>query len=266
MSNHSNANLPAGVTRIAGEGEFVVWGVEFEAAEAWLLGAPGELARAVVNSDCAGVALDLDRLTAPTDRRTGVVVDLVDELQVSGVSVVLHGASAAFLTAISMENAHWRCATTDNLFVSVQTLRDYDEMRRACTSERGSRIHQLRMPARALSLAPMCLFLRDRLARFGLRESTRDDLVNEAYGAMGGILEASYGNLEDLSASVGVHEGRATVTLLDSGAPRENEVILPGEGGRVDRIHRFRILDRHNALVLEKDVAVAAGTYGEVSS
>lgn len=266
LSNHGNAHLPDGVTRIAGEGRFVVWGVEYAAAEPTLLGAAGSLARGVCHSDCAGVALDLERLTAPTAERTTAIVELVDELQSAGVSVVLHGASAAFLTAITMENAHWRCASSENLSTSVQILREYDEMRRECTSERGSRIHQLRMPARALSLAPLCLFLHDRLTRFGLSEPARVDLVAEAYSAMGGILEASYGNLEDISASVGVHEGRATVTLLDSGAPRENEIIVPGEDGRVDRIHRFRILDRHNALVLEKDVAVAMGMQGEVSS
>lgn len=266
MKTQIGSTVFPGVVRIGAESRFVVWAVDFAAVECRLLAGALDFAREIRSSDCAGVAVDLSALEAPTTERTNAVVAFVDELQSRGVSVILHGASAAFWTALTMEDAHWRCASCDDLSGAVATLRDYDALRCECTSDRGRRIHQLRMPARALSLAPICLFLTDRLGCSRVDAWSVADLVEEAYLAMGGMLQQAYGVLDDFSASVGVHDGRATITFLDSGPARENEIILPGDGARVDRIHRFRILDRHNALVLEKDVAVAAEAWGRVSS
>ena len=70
-----------------------------------------------------------------------------------------------------------------------------------------------------------------------------------------------------VSAAATVHDGRATVTLLDDGASPPDPETWPGATGLVDRRHRFRILDRHNAQVLEKDLpaGVASGGSAPVS-
>jgi hypothetical protein len=246
---------PPGITSIERhEGGFVVWNLAYGLLEGPLLRAPARLARRIANEEVSGVALDLEGLDVPTADRTEAVARFVDELQLRGLSVVLHGVSATFLMAVQIEASHARFDTRNDLSDCVRILREYDEMRRRCTSDRGRRMNQLRMPARALSLAPLCRFLRDRLERGGLEAEAVLDLLGESYYALIEILETAYEPGEgDVSASVAVHDGRATVTILDSGKPRANEVFRPGEGGGVDRVHRFRILDRHNAVVLEKD-------------
>ena len=112
------------------------------------------------------------------------------------------------------------------------------------------------MPARALSIAPLCAYARRRLEAGHVPPSIVLDLLRECCRAMEEVLDTSE-SAGAIGLSATVHDGRVTLTILDSGAARENEVICPGEEGRVDRIHRFRILDRHNALVLEKDLADA---------
>ena len=257
-----NATRLDGVTRIGGqETGFVVWSVDMAALGNAGSARPEILLEQVAGDEASGVALDLASLDSLGADRTSSVMALVDGLQQWGVSVIAHGASGSFLTAIRLEDAHARLATGDDLTSCVVTLRDYDEMRRRCTSDRGHRMNQLRMPARPLSLAPLCLFARHRLAREGVEREVLEGLLQEAYFALSGVLEESYDPGEgDVAASVAVHDGRATITILDGGKPRENEVILPGNGARVDRIHRFRILDRHNALVLEKDLAGGVAT------
>ena len=234
-------------------GDFVVWNLSFSRLERPLVRSPRSLARRITGEEVSGLAIDLTDLCMPSVQRTEAIARFVDEIQLRGLSVVLYSVPAAFLVAVQIEGSYARFATHTDLADAVRVLHDYDVMRRECTSDRGRRINQLRMPATALSLAPLCLFIGDRLEAGGLEREPRVALLRESYAALLEILETAYSPGEgDVSASVAVHDGRATVTILDSGKPHENGSEEPGPA--VDRKHRFRILDRHNAIVLEKDL------------
>jgi len=245
--------VPSGVTRVGHE-EFAVWSVPWALVE----GAedPAELAGSLDRGGVTAVAVDLEGLVAPRPDRGEAVLPFVEELQARGVPVVLHSAPADFVMALRIDGADARVATRADLCASIAVLRAYDEMRKRCTSDRRARVSQLRMPARALSIAPLCAYARRRLEAGSVPSAIVLELLRECCGAMEEVLDASE-SAGAIGISVTVHEGRVTLTILDSGAARENEIICPGEEGRVDRIHRFRILDRHNALVLEKDLGGA---------
>ena len=77
-------------------------------------------------------------------------------------------------------------------------------------------------------------------------------MLGETYRALLETVHRAMGDAT-VSASATVHDGRITVTLLDDGdAVAGEEETEPG--AFLDRRHRFRVLDRHNALVLERDV------------
>ncbi len=250
-----SAPTPPGFTSIEGGPEkFVLWSARFLDLEAEALRSPVAPVERLDRGGASGLALDMGSVGAPIPARTLAVRRLVDELQLRGRGVVLHDVPADFMTALHMDGVGTRIATTGDLGGAVAILREYDEMRRECTSDRGRRINQLRMPARTLSLAPLSAHARVRLEAAGVGETVRLELLREAYEGMVDVLETALGDGTDLAVSVTVHEGRATITLLDSGPPREPSIVIPEAGGRVDRIHRFRILERHNALVLERDV------------
>jgi hypothetical protein len=244
--------LPEGVTRVGRE-DYAVWSLPWSIAD----GAPVE--RALVDrlegAGVTAVALDAAGIPVAAPEDDDPVIRLVDELQSRGIPSVLYSAPADYVTGLGIAETDTRVATVRDLSAAVSVLREYDLMRRRCTSDRGRRVGQLRMPARALSLAPLCAYARGRLEDGGVPEGLVRDLLRECYFRMGEILGGYHPEEGDLVLSATVHDGRATLTLLDSGEPRENEVICPGDEGRVDRIHRFRILDRHNALVLERDLA-----------
>lgn len=240
-----------GVTEV-GSSEFSVWNVTAEAvvtaADAW-----------ASDLDAAGVtavAIDLTELAATADQ--GRVVTFVDELQSRGIPVVLHHVPADFLTALEIDGTGSRVATRCDLSASIAVLREYDEMRRQCTTDKGRRINQLRMPARALSLASLCVYARERLRAASVSDGVARELLREVYLHMGDILETAAAALGDLTLSVTVHDGRATMTILDNGPARPARVIETA-GARVDRVHCFRVLDLHNALVLERDLARRSG-------
>jgi hypothetical protein len=233
-----------------GRDGFVVWSVSYEAIERALLDSPGGTAREI-SRPRSGIALGVSSLTTPSAERTGSVGRFVDELQSLGIPVVLHGAGGGFLAALQMEGAAARFVIGADLADAVRTLRLCDEMRRRCVPERGRRLQQLRMPAHAMSLAPLCLFLRNSLEQSGVSGAALDDLMHESYAALARVLEDATG-AEDIAASAAAHSGVATVTILDSGKPRGAGAEPPRDGRRVDTIHSFRIPERHNALVLEK--------------
>jgi hypothetical protein len=242
--------VPAGITRVGHE-DFAVWSVPWAVVEKD--DDPAALAGRLDRAGVTAVAVDLEGLPAPRPDRREAVLPFVEELQARGVPVVLHSAPADFVMALGIEGADARVATRADLCACINVLREYDEMRRRCTSDRSARVSQLRMPARALSIAPLCAYARRRLEAGGVPAPIVLDLLRECCAAMEEVLDASE-SAGAIGLAATVHEGRATLTVLDSGPARENEVICPGEEGRVDRMHRFRILDRHNALVLEKDL------------
>lgn len=235
------------------EGNLVVWSAGLAAVRDELAADPAALGTRVVRRGVDALALEVTPADVPTPPWTAAVARFVDELQLRGTSVGLWGTLPAFLTAARMDDLHARFATFDDLASCVRTLRDHEALRRRCVSRPGAGVHRLRLSARAVSLAPLCLFVRDRLERAGVAPSTVLAMLREAYGAMVDALAESWESDDaDLSASVTVHEGTASVTILDMGHPRTSEVLRPGDGAPFDRIHRFRIPERHNALVLEK--------------
>ncbi len=255
-TSRTTSTPPSGAfTSIEGGSEgFVLWSCSFHDIETDLMSDPAGLARVVDTGEASGLALGLSGARSPSAGRMGALICFVDELHVRGRSVVLHGVPADFATALHLDGAADRVAIVQTLSEAVGILRQFDEMRQRCTSDRGRRINQLRMPAQAMSMAPLCAHARVRLEMSSVAQPARMDLLREAYAGMLEAMARARGDTDDLALSVTVHDGRATLTLLDSGPPCANEVVVPGAGGRVDRIHRFRILDRHNALVLEKDV------------
>ncbi|MBZ0268307.1 hypothetical protein K8I85_09125 [bacterium] len=258
MRNASDAAAPRGVTSIPTDEHFPIWNLSFVGSEEALLADPAQFAAGIAASPVSGIAFDLEGIGIPSPERTSAVLAFVDELQLRGVSVVVHGAPADFQTAVAFDGADARMATGTNLSGAVETLRHYDATRRRCTSDRGSRVNQLRMPARALSLAPICAYARVRLAKGGVEDNVALGLLHECYEHLSEILASGYEPGDgDFAVSVTVHEGRATITVLDGGRPRA-AMDAPSGSDRVDRIHRFRILDRHNALVLEKQLGAVA--------
>jgi hypothetical protein len=244
----------SGITPIEGtDPGFVVWAARLGDLEPEVMNDPAELAERIAAHDVAALALEFGSRPAPTRSRTATIARFVDELQLRGTSVGLHGTLSAFLTAARMDDLQARFATFADLAACVHVMRDHYAMRRRCVAQRGGGVHQLRLPATPMSLAPLCHFVRDRLERGGVEAPTIFAMLRATYVGMVQILTESWEPGDaDLSASVTVHDGTASVTILDRGRPRENEVIHPGLGAAVDRIHRFRIPDRHNALVLEK--------------
>ncbi|MEZ5065073.1 MAG: hypothetical protein R3B81_10075 [bacterium] len=239
----------AAATRVA-PGDLEIWSLPWNVVQA--CPDPVDLADPLDEARFHAIALDLAGLKGAADH----VVPLVDELQARGIPTVVYAAPADWIMHLQMEGLEARIASCEDLARAIDLLREYDDLRRRCTSDRGRRVGQLRMPAVAPSLAPLCAYARGRLEEAGVEAAVLRSLLRECYRNMVAVLEEE--NSEDgaLSLSATVHDGRATLTLLDSGLPRENEVICPGDPTRVDRIHRFRILDRHNALVLEKDLPV----------
>lgn len=259
MKNASGSAAPPGVTSIPTDERFPIWNLSFVGSEEALLADPAAFAAGIASSPVSGIAFDLEGIGTPSPERTSAVLAFVDELQLRGVSIVIHGASADFLTAVAFDGADARMATRSNLSDAVATLRDYDATRRRCTDDRGSRVNQLRMPARALSLGPICAYAQVRLAKGGVDEDVALGMLHECYEHLSEILASGYEPGDgDFAVSVTVHEGRATITVLDGGRPRA-AVDATAASGRVDRVHRFRILDRHNALVLEKQLGAVAG-------
>jgi hypothetical protein len=246
-----------GITRIRGGSEgFVLASVLYVDVEPELACNPAGFAENVSAGVAAGVALDLSGVGAPTPERTETVTRFIEELQLRGTSAVLHGVPADFVTALAMDGAGTHVARTENLTGAVAILREYEMMRRRCLSDRGQRLNQLRMPLHALSFAPLCAHARARLESAGVPDEIGRELLREARARMVELLDDTSDLDLDVSMSVTVHEGRATLTLLDSGPARPGIADPSSEGGPIDRVHRFRILDRHNALVLEKDLAV----------
>jgi hypothetical protein len=216
-----------------------------------LVRSPEALARRVAESLPCAVALGLTGVAVPTEEEAEALRHFVDELQLRGVSVVLHGVSGGFLTAACMDGDDARFACEGDLGAAVDVLREYDVMRRRCTSDHGRRINQLRMTASALSVPALCAFVRDRLERGGVPGDVVLGMLRAAYAAMMDAVARIRPGEGALSAAAAVHGGRATITLLDSGPVGDEDASCPPGAEHVDHVHRFRILDRHNALVLE---------------
>jgi hypothetical protein len=249
------ADLRAGVTLLEPQPEgFVIAALVWESVSSALLANPERTAERLTAAGASAVALDASGLSVPTGREEDALRRFVGELQLRGVAVVLHRVSGGFVTAATMDGDLARFAREDDLAAAVATLRECEETRRTCISSRGRRLNQLRLPAAALSVPSLCAFVRDRLEQGGLSGEPLRELLYDACAAMVDAVDRLGARDGAISAAATVHDGRATVTLLDDGDPPADPGSWPGASGLVDRRHRFRILDRHNAQVLEKDV------------
>ncbi|HMB67827.1 MAG TPA: hypothetical protein VKU85_00900 [bacterium] len=253
----------AGVTLLEPRPDgFVIAALSWDPASAALLGNPEDFAARLSGCGVSAVALDAGGIAVPTGREEEALRRFVGELQLRGLAVVFHGVSAGFVTAATMDGDLARFAREDDLSAAVATLRKCEETRRRCTSSRGRRLNQLRLPAAALSVPALCAFVRDRLEQGGLDGEPLQELLYDACAAMIDAVDRLGGAEGTVSAAATVHDGRATVTLLDDGAPPADPATWPGATGLVDRRHRFRILDRHNAQVLEKDLPAGVANGG----
>ena len=255
MNRHRRFSL-AGVTSIEGDTGFVIWNVKVGGLRK-IADEVDEFLRAVERAAVSGVSLDLDGSPPPTAPWCADVVDVIDRLQARGCGVVLHSAPGDFLTALALDGTASRVPTTPDLTAAVRLLREADSLRRDGGRGPGRRGRQLRMPARAESLAPLISYARERLEQDDAPEEAIHALLEELYPVLARVLGGGgVPGRSDLYLGVTVVDERASVTLLDAGDPRPGEEVR--DGARVDRIHSFRILDRHNAVVLEKDFGPVA--------
>lgn len=253
-SSDPSPSAPAVGGELAG---FIVSSATWGTVREDLLDSPERVMARIASTRVSAVAFDVQGLTVPSVAESEAIARFVDELHVRGVSVVLHGATAGFLTAACLDGDAPRFATAVDLSAAVRVLREVDLRRRRCMSDRGRRINQLRMTARPLGIPTLCGFVRDRLERAGVGGELAVGLLRQVHAGLRDALGRLPVAEGDLSASATVHDGRVTITILDGGAAPEGDPPRPVPP--VDRIHRFRILDRHNALVLEKDLKPGLG-------
>ncbi len=234
------------------EGARVVWSVASGAVAA----PPGETARRLRGAlrdprEIAGVVLELSGIDAPTSGATRSLLDLAGELERRGVGVVASGGSADLLTALSLEDDLSRLPRVGDLSAAIALLREFDDAARRLASRPAGPARVVRFPARRESVAPICRLLRLRLGEDGLASRARDRMVRRAWDVIHSeILAACDPSLDHLGVCARVHDARVTITLLDEGSgSRPDERATEGRGGM--RVHRFRILGRHHATVLE---------------
>ena len=211
------------------------------------------LARQADAARIAGIVVDLASAHRTALRKTGRLVSFLDELQASGVSVVLSEAPADLLTALEIEGAGARIATARDLPEAVHVLGAHAELRERTTRGEGAHMQQLRLPARPANLALLCHFVRCRLVLGGTRGKVLRDLLAACYAEMTSILDGAYPRGEgDLAVSVLVQDGCAMIRIVDGGKPCRRQIVRAAGAARVDRIHRFRVPEGRNVAVLER--------------
>jgi hypothetical protein len=247
----SPAGVP-GITPIPLEdGGRVVWTVASDGVGVSPLDAARRLRRVLRDPrDVAGVILDLRGITAPTSADTQRLLDLAGELERRGVGVAAVGGSAELIMGLCLEHDLSCLPRVEDVSSAIAVLREFDHAaRRWAASPRGP-VRVVRFPARRESVAPLCRLVRLRLGEDGLARRPRDRIVSRAWGLVHTeILPACDPSRDSLGVSARVHGSRVTVTILDEGrGERPQHEEAPGGGMR---IHRFRILGRHHATVLE---------------
>jgi hypothetical protein len=251
-SSRTAADSPGLVAIPLDDGERIVWCVASGA-----VGTPhGDAARTVRRAlrdsrEAAGVVLELGGVTAPTPDATRRLLELAGELERRGVGVVAVGGSADLLSALSLEDDLSRLPRVGDLSAAISILRAFDDAARRLAAHPGGPARVVRFPARRESVAPLCRLLRLRLGEDGLPPRARDRMVRRAWDLLQAeILPACDPARDRLGVCARVHRARVTITLLDEGCgPRPAERSTNGSGGA--RVHRFRILGKHRATVLE---------------
>jgi hypothetical protein len=234
------------------EGARIVWSLASFAPAAPPADTARRLRRALRDPrDVAGVVLELSGIDAPTPSATGSLLDLAGEMERRGIGVVAVGGSADLLTALSMEDDLSRLPRVGELSAAISLLREFDDAARRLASHPGGPARVVRFPARRESVAPICRLLRLRLGEDGLAPRARDRIVRRAWDLIHTeILAACDASSDHLGVCARVHQARVTVTLLDEGAGSRPDVrAMQGPGGLC--VHRFRILGKHHATILE---------------
>jgi hypothetical protein len=237
---------------IGEESRFVwsfIWPGGEEAAHA-----AGLLRRALRKADgLAGIVIDLSEAGAVSlPART--LVDLAEETQRRGIGVVAIGAGADLLTEISMgqSTVRLRLPWARDLTEALDLFRRFEEIAaRAWTILKTSRA--VRAPARSGSVAPLCRALRASLEENGVPRVVEESVLRTASAILWNeILPACDPATDRISLCASLRGSSLTVTILDPGrGPRGMEAAPAAP----ERIHRFWVLDRHHATVLERSDA-----------
>lgn len=235
---------------IGEEGRFVwsfIWPGGEEAAHA-----AGVLRRALRKAEeLAGIVIDLSgagALSLPA--RT--LMDLAEETQRRGIGVVAIGAGADLLTEISMGDSTMRLPWARDLTEALDLFRRFEEIgARAWMILKTSRA--VRAPARSGSVAPLCRALRASLEENGVARAVEESVLRTASAILWNeILPACDPATDRISLCASLRGSSLTVTILDPGrGPRGIEAAPAAP----ERIHRFWVLDRHHATVLERSDA-----------
>jgi hypothetical protein len=236
---------------IGEEGRFVwsfVWPGGEHAARA-----AGVLRRALRKVEgLAGIAIDLSAALAPFSLPARTLLDLAAEIQRQGIGVVAIGPGADLLTEISMGDSTVRLPWVRDLTEALELFRRLEQIgARSWTILQSSRA--VRVPAHEGSVAPLCRALRTSLEENGIPPGVGESVLRAASAILWKeVLPACDPARDRISLCASLRGSSLTVTILDPGrGPRPEDEPASG----VLRIHRFWVLDRHHATVLEHRVA-----------
>lgn len=215
--------------------------------------AAGVLRRALRKVEgLAGIAIDLSEASALYSLPAKTLVDLAEEIQRRGVGVVAIGPGADLLTEISMGESTVRLPWARDLTEALDLFRRFEEIgTRTWTITNSARA--VRAPARSGSVAPLCRALRTSLEENGVPDGVGESVVQTASAILWNeVLPACDPARDRISLCASLRGSSLTVTILDPGrGPRlQAEANSPAV-----HIHRFWVLDRHHATVLERSDA-----------
>jgi len=215
--------------------------------------AAGVLRRALRKAEgLAGIAIDLAAASAPFTLPARTLLDLAEEIQRRGIGVVAIGPGADLLTEISMGDSTVRLPWARDLTEALDLFRRFEEIgARSWTIMNSSRA--VRAPAREGSVAPLCRALRTSLEENGVPRGVGESVLQAASAILWNeVLPACDPAHDRISLCATLRGSSLTVTILDPGRGPRAE-MEPRMGAL--RIHRFWVLDRHHATVLERSDA-----------
>ena len=238
------------------EGRFV-WSFAWPGGE-HAAHAAGLLRRALRKAEgLAGIVIDLGETGAAFSLPAKTLLDLAEEIQRRGIGVVGIGAGADLLTEISMGDSTVRLPWARDLSEALDLFRRCEEIgARSWTITNSARA--VRVPARSGSVAPLCRALRASLEENGVPRGVEESVLQTASAILWNeVLPACDPATDRISLCASLRGSSLTVTILDPGRGprREGEPVSPAV-----RVHRFWVLDRHHATVLEQsDARLQAG-------
>ncbi len=204
-------------------------------------------------SDVAGVALDAGGANEASVRSTAALLRFVRDLERRGVVALVVGAPADLLTELAMERGPSPLLAVDDVSAALALLRRFDELASRALDTSGCTLAAIRVPARPESVALVCRGLGELLESYGVDASRRESLTGTVRDIVHDeVLPACDPSSNRLAVSAAAQGDRVTVTILDDGAGSRAAGAI-GAGLAGVRIHRFRVLGRHHAIVVEQE-------------